>query len=195
VTLLDTEKRQLASLVSACCKMSLRRREFNLACRAGWLSADDTARVYRKTLRSVENKPHLACLIRYATKVATKEAIRYFRAHLAKERSLQRLGDDGKKRRPLDDSILGTEGASRDPIHVDPALIVEQRDLAEKLVRLIDQLPADVATVIRAKMHGSHGDGAVLLAGKNLGISRNAAYALLQSGMQRLRQQFPEMEV
>ena len=126
--------------------------------------------------------------------MAAKEATRYFWAQLARERRAQRLGDDRKKRLLLDDSILGTEGASRNPRQADPAVIVEQRDLVEILARLIDQLPADVATVIRAKMYGSHGDKAVVLAGANLEISRNAAFGLLQSGMQRLRQQFPEME-
>jgi DNA-directed RNA polymerase specialized sigma24 family protein len=185
MALLYFQHNLLGDIVVNGCKAVLRRNVFRTDSRAHLLNADDTSEVYQRTLRSLENKPQPRIpLLTYARWIATQEAVRYFHRLLIQERAR------AKRFTRFDETILNTRG----PIPLDPAEILEQCDLNDKLWRLIEQLPKNEAFVIQAWMDSSHGDHRIERAAEQLGISRNAAYKLFQGGVHRLRDQLPELE-
>jgi len=182
VTPTTTEQSLVAEIVCAACETVGYRREFRV--HANQILAEDAVgEVYIRVLRSIENARKIDSFLNYVRFIATREAIRYFRDQLAEQRkwSQQHL--------PLNHEIHGTIDVALDPISSDPAILIGRNEQCEEIRRLVARLPERESAVILAKLNGEHGESAVEIAARNLGISRNAGYKLLQTGMNRLRRQ------
>ncbi len=129
--LTNQQKEQLAHLVQSRCKAVVRQGEYFRAYRSGSVSRYETTTVYLRTLRAIENNPDIISLERYAFRVATWEAQRYYRVQLVKERIWN------AKHSTLIEPILETNRVRSGPIPVDPAAIVEERELHNKVSSLI----------------------------------------------------------
>lgn len=186
--LTETEQTKLSQIITCRYKSILRELEFSPAFQAGRLSIDDITTVYQKTLRAIENKSFLSSFERFASHVATKEIRRYIRSVLAEER------ERSEKHLSLNDTILQTSRVRLGPISVDPAALVEERDLHARVRALVDRLPPTEATLVRAWMTSSHGDRAIDAVAQQLRISHATAYNLFRTARDQLRARLSDMD-
>lgn len=186
MTLTKAEEKVLIQLVVLACRSVLRRNEFRQAVQASWLSIDDIQTIYYKTLRSIENRSQIDSWPKYARFVARKEATRFYNEQLEEQRERNEVSFD-----EMSHSGHRIDGGRGTP---DSAEVAEQRDLAEKLRRLIDQLPSEQQQLLCAFATCRHGDNAIELEADKLGLARSTAYKLFRASLNQLQKQFPELE-